>query len=339
MDLLRSLPLGLYLEQPITWLHHLDPRVKLAWLMTFLLSPVLASPIWRLMLVGLLILLTLIAAIPPRVWQQQLGWLVFVSVLILALTAIMPDGLPTNHLPRLPNDELSFTQQSLPNPKANQRRAWYDPSALWQFDQSKPGSNGQATPKTPTPQPSLPQPTPYRYILFDQGPVTITRRSLELGIRASTLLFTLIYSTNLYLLTTAPEEITAGLESLLQPLRRFRWPITEISLTLTLSLRFIPLVLEEVQNLFRSIRTRAINWKKLGVRRAIQVWLMLADRLLENLFLRAEQIASAMKVRGFTSPNQHRVLWSQLSLKAGDWIALGCLTVFWGARFWLGRNA
>lgn len=337
MDLLRSLPLGLYLEQPITWLHHLDPRVKLAWLMTFLISPVLASPIWRLMLVGLLILLTLIAAIPPRVWQQQMGWLVFVSLLILALTSVMPDGLPTNHQPRLPKDELAFTQQPPPSSKASQRRAWYDPSFLWQnFDRSKTASTGQAA---PTNLPTLPQPTPYRYILFEQGPVTVTRRSLELGIRASTLLFTLIYSTNLYLLTTAPEEITAGLESLMQPLRRFRWPITEITLTLTLSLRFIPLVLEEIQNLFRSVRTRAINWKKLGVRRAVQVWLMLADRLLENLFLRAEQIASAMKVRGFTSPNQHRVLWSQLSLKLGDWVALGCLAIFWGARFWLGRNA
>jgi energy-coupling factor transport system permease protein len=336
MDLLRSLPLGLYLEQPVTWLHRLDPRVKFAWLMTFLISPILANPAWRLMLVGLLILLTLIAAIPLRVWQQQMGLLLFVSILVLTLTAIMPDGLTTHDQPRLPADELAFVQQSSPVSKPASRRAWYDPRFLWQSGRAETSTtvtDGQSS------LPALPQPTSYRYILFQQGPITITRRSLELGIRASTLLFTLIYSTNLYLLTTAPEEITAGLESLMQPLRRFNWPITEISLTLTLSLRFIPLVLEEIQNLIRSIRTRAINWKKLGVRGAIQVWLMLADRLLENLFLRAEQISSAMKVRGFTSPNQHRVQWSQLSLKVGDWVALGCLAIFWGARFWLGGNA
>jgi energy-coupling factor transport system permease protein len=34
----------------------------------------------------------------------------------------------------------------------------------------------------------------------------------------------------------------------MQPLRRLHWPVTEIALTLTLSLRFIPLVLEEIQN-------------------------------------------------------------------------------------------
>ena len=43
MDLLRSLPIGLYLEQPVTWLHRIDARVKVAWLLSLLLAPVLAS--------------------------------------------------------------------------------------------------------------------------------------------------------------------------------------------------------------------------------------------------------------------------------------------------------
>ena len=94
--------------------------------------------------------------------------------------------------------------------------------------------------------------------------LTVTRRSLDIAVRISTLIFTLIYSTSLYLLTTAPEEITAGLEDLMSPLRRLNLPISEITLTLTLSLRFIPLVLEEVQNLVRSIRTRAIRLEKAG---------------------------------------------------------------------------
>ena len=289
MDLLRSLPIGLYLENPLTWLHKLDPRVKLAWLMSFLLAPLLSSPEWRLELVGLLIILTLIVRIPLRVWRQQMGWLLMLSVLIFIVTALAPDGLAVSSQPRLLDSELS-----------------------------------------------LPQPTSYNYVLLDKGRLFITRRSLELGIRISTLIFILIYSTNLYLLTTAPEEITAGLEDLLDPLRRFNIPITEILLTLTLSLRFIPLVLEEVQNLIRSIRTRAINWKKLGIKRSLQVWLVVVEKLLENLLMRAEEIAVAMEVRGFISPNEHRVQWHQLRLFRNDWIALGMLLPFWYARFMWG---
>jgi len=324
MDLLRSLPIGLYLEQPVTWLHRLDSRVKLAWLMTFLIAPILANPIWRLMLVGMLIVLTLTAAIPLRVWKQQMGLLLLFCILVFGLSAIAPDGLPSEHQPRLPADELTFSQQPATLPPPPKPKPWYKPFNL---DSNFPILN----PKSQISN-QLPQPTNYSYVLFKQGPVKITRKSLDLAINVSTLFFTVIYSTNLYLLTTASEEITAAIENLMQPLRRLHWPVTEIALTLTLSLRFIPLVLEEIQNLVRSVSTRAINWKKLGFRRAAQVWLMIAERLLENLLLRAEQIASAMKVRGFTSPDRHRVEWHQLQLKIRDWIALGCLIVLWSAR-------
>jgi energy-coupling factor transport system permease protein len=292
MDLLRSLPLGLYLEQPVTWLHALDSRVKLAWLLSFLLAPLLANPWWRIALVVVLIVLTLSAQIPLRVWRQQMGWLSLLCVFVFILTCVAPDGLAVEYQSRLPS---------------------------WEME--------------------LPQPQGYQYVLFEAGNVTITRRSLDLAVRVSTVLFTLIYSTNLYLLTTAPEEITAGLEDILRPLGRFKVPVTEIVLTLTLSLRFIPLVLEEIQNLVRSIRTRAINWQKLGIRRSFQLWIMVAERLLENLLLRAEQIAVAMDVRGFTSPNEHRVQWHLLRLRWCDWVALGSLVVFWGARVVVGGMA
>lgn len=290
MDLLRSLPIGLYLEKPVTWMHKLDPRVKLAWLMSFLAAPFLANPFWRIALVAILILLTLSAAIPLRVWRQQMGWLLMLCLIVSIVTAVAPDGLAIRYQPRLPDSDLILSQ-----------------------------------------------PTSYHYVLFDRSWVKVTRRSLDLATRISSLIFTLIYSTNLYLLTTSPDEITAGLEDLMQPLRRItKLPITEIILTLTLSLRFISLVLEEIQNLIRSVYTRAINWQKLGIRKSIQVWLMVAERLLENLLLRAEQIAVAMEVRGFTSPNKHRVDWHELKLRWFDWFALGSLVIFWWTRIRFG---
>jgi energy-coupling factor transport system permease protein len=294
MDLLRSLAIGLYLEKPRTWLHRLDPRVKLFWLMSFLLSPLLANYIWRMSLVGWLLLLFLLATIPPRVFKQQMGWLVILAILVFFITIITPDGLAVSHQPRLPSVDWATTPVK-----------------------------------------------PYSYIVFNQDlfqghKLTVTRQSLKIGIRASTLIFTLIFSTNLYLLTTAPEEITAGLEELMTPLARFKLPITEIILTLTLSLRFIPLVMEEIQNLVRSLRTRGINWQKLGIRNSIKVWVLALEKLLENLLRRAEQIAVAMEVRGFTSPNEHRVQWHDLHLKWADGIAIAFLGLFWWLRIILG---
>lgn len=290
MDLLRTLPIGLYLEKPRTWLHRLDPRVKLVWLFFFLLSPLQANPYWRLAICGILALLTLAAQIPKRVWRQQLGLLTLFSVVVFLLTCIFNDGLNFTQQPRLPDVFI---------------------------------------------EPPLPLATDYQYVLLklDTPSITVTRRSLDLGIRIGSLLFTLIYATNLYLLTTAPEEITSGIETLLQPLRRLRVPVTEIILTLTLALRFIPLVLEEVQNLMRSLQTRAIEWKKLGLRGQIRIWLSMADRLLDNLLLRAEQVAVAMDARGFMSASRHKVEWHALNLGIADGIVLAFLLPFLIARF------
>ncbi|MEY3223026.1 MAG: energy-coupling factor transporter transmembrane component T family protein [Cuspidothrix sp.] len=308
MDLLRSLPLGLYLEEPQTWLHKLDPRVKLIWLLSFLSSYIIANNYWRVFLVLLLIIFTLFAKIPLRVWRQQMGWLLILSSLVLAITAISPDGLGVNYQSRLPANERILTQPIT-------------------------DKNTQITPKIAHSNKK------YKYVLVHQGFVKVTRRSLDLAISLSTIVFTLIYSTNLYLLTTAPEEITSGMESLMQPLRSLNIPVTELTLTLTLSLRFIPLVLEEIQNLVRSVMTRAINWKKLGLKGGAKVWLIVTERLLENLLLRAEQMANAMMVRGFTSPNEHRVRWQELKLRLGDWLAIATLMIFWVIRIAFGADS
>lgn len=306
MDLLRSLPLGLYLEQPITWLHKLDPRVKFIWLMSFLTTYIFASTWWRVILVILLIVTTLISGIPRRVWRQQMGYLLSICLLVLIIASLSPDGMGIDYQPRLP-----VNQQVV----------------------NAPSSNSPTNPIL-----SIFNPQEYNYVLFANGPVKVTRHSFDLAVRLSTIFFTLLYSTNLYLLTTAPEEITAGIESLMQPLRRLKVPVTEIALTLTLSLRFIPLVLEEIQNLVRSVMTRAINWKKLGLKGAVKVWMMIAERLLQNLLLRAEQMANGIMVRGFTSPDRHQVKWHNLRLKTFDWMAILALILFWGMRLTIGNK-
>lgn len=327
MDLLRSLPLGLYLETPITWLHRIDSRVKLAWLMTFLLTPIWANSTWRVSLVGILIILTMTAMVPLRVWRQQMGWLLAICLSVFFFTSLMPDGLNLKYPSRLPQDELTFLRQAPEPPKVE---PWYQFLLVWQAPDNPDASNVAPELKA--------LPNDYQYQYWAWGPFRLTRRSIQLAVRVSTWLFTLIYGTNLFLLTTAPESIAATIQTLLSPLQKWHIPVVEVGLTLTLSLRFIPLVLEEVQNLIRSVRTRAIQWRKLGVRGVIQFALLLVDRLIENLFLRAEQIASAMTVRGFTHPNQHHVQWHSYKLRLRDWIAMGLLLGFWISRAWIGQE-
>ncbi len=289
MDLMRSLPLGLYLESPQTWVHHLDARVKLGWLMALLLTPILANTRWRGILVLFLLTLTLISGLPRRVWVKQLLGLGAFCLLLLVIIALTPDGLAVTSQPRFPPVD--------------------------------------ATP-----------PTAYRYILWQWGWFTVTQRSWQLATRLSSLFFTLVYATHLYLLTTPSEAIAAAMSWCLQPLRRWGFPISEISLCLTLSLRFIPLVLEEVQNLVRSVQMRGIRWSKLQWRQVVRLWLLVGQRLLLNLFLRAEQVALAMVARGYRPDQMPPLHWRESSWRWGDTFALLGLAGVCGLRLVYGGD-
>jgi energy-coupling factor transport system permease protein len=307
VDILRSLPIGLYLEQPITWLHRIDPRIKLFGLLTILLSPIQANSFWRIAIAVLLIILTFASRIPMRIWKQQMGILLLLAFMTLAIATISPDGFNTTVQPRRPIPEITVNAE-------------------------KPIIAPALTIK-------LPQPNTYSYVIWKAGNITVTRRSVDLGMRVCTLIFTYLYAPTLFLLVTAPEEITAAIASICSPLKFLKIPVVEIVLTLTLALRFVPLVLEEVQNLVRAIRTRSINWKRLGFKRTSQIWLILAERLIDNLFIRAEQTANAMQVRGFTTPNTHLVVWNPLKFLPYDVVFLILLIGMWGVRIWLGNEA
>jgi energy-coupling factor transport system permease protein len=123
VDLLRSLPLGLYLEQPVTWLHRLDPRVKLFWLSSFLLTPILANSYWRVATAVLLFLVTILAKIPARAWKQQMGFLLLLGFMTMTIAALSPDGLNVESQPRRMTTAqivaLNQEQAIAANPAAN----------------------------------------------------------------------------------------------------------------------------------------------------------------------------------------------------------------------------
>ncbi len=273
MDWLRQLPIGQYVadQRPKGgWLQRLDPRLKLAWTLAFLLTPILAGPFWRLTLVGMLLLITLASGLPLRLWRRSLPGLMALALAVGLLGALLPASTtPPGSLQRPPSElRLSPGPQGSPAPS----RAGL-PWEVVNWGPLKLGSTAL-------------------------GPLVITRKSATLGINSGTLLFTVIHSANLLLLTTPPEEVAWALGWFLQPLSRLGLPMERLGFTLLLSLRFLPLVQEELQNLLRALATRAINLRSLGWQGGLGVVLAVGERLLANVLLRAEQGADALMARG-----------------------------------------
>jgi energy-coupling factor transport system permease protein len=291
LDFLRQLPIGQYVaEEPTSpaarrngsWLRRLDARLKLAWTVAFLVTPILAGPIWRLALVGLLLLITACSGLPWRLWRRSLPLLLALSLLVGGLALFLPaGGVAPAPLQRPPAEVRLQPGSPLEPPAERSGRAW-----------------------------ELLRWGPLQLGPLDLGPLVVTRRSARLALNGATLLFTLVHSANLMLLTTRPEELVWALSWLLAPLARLGWPMQRLGFTLLLALRFLPLVQEELQNLLRSLATRAVNLRRLGWRPSLGLVLAVGERLLANLLLRSEQGAEALLARGgvWLPPDQlHRL--------------------------------
>ena len=261
MDWLRQIPMGQYVDGSEGWLRRLDPRLKLAWSLMFLLTPVLAGPVWRVGLVVLLLLITVFSGMPFRLWRRSTGVLVLLAMAVGLLATLLPTVDPPASISLRPTGEI-------------------------------PGVLAQG------PSWDLLRLGPVRFGALTLGPLVVDRASALLGLRTGTLIFTVIHSVNLVLITTTPEDLVWALSWTLRPMKALGLPVDRLGFQLLLALRFLPLVQEELQNLLRSLISRAVSLKQLGFKGAFGLVLALGERLLANILLRAEQGADALLARG-----------------------------------------
>ena len=260
MDWLKKIPIGQYVSGESSWLRVIDPRIKLSWILLFLLTPLLANSIWRVSTVGILLLITFFSLLPSRIWWRSLALVFFLSLIIGLLSIVLPASETLSELTIRAPDEI--------------------PGAIvltrsWEIFNIGPFELGG----------------------ISLGPLIVDRRSAELGVKTSTLIFTVIHSVNLMLITTPPEDLVWAIRWFLTPFAFFGFPVEKLSFQLLLALRFLPLVQEEFQNLLRSIGVRAIDLRKLGLKNTLGLFISLGERFLSNILLRAEQGADSLTLR------------------------------------------
>src|SRR5699024_12231208 len=71
----------------------------------------------------------------------------------------------------------------------------------------------------------------------------------------------LILMTSLLTLTTTPIEITDAIESLLHPLKKVKFPVHELALMMSISLRFIPTLMQETDKISKAQASRCVDYR------------------------------------------------------------------------------
>lgn len=121
----------------------------------------------------------------------------------------------------------------------------------------------------------------------------------------------LVIGSSILTLTTTPVDLTHAVESLLKPLRIVKFPVHEFALIMSLTLSFIPSLIEETDRIIRAQKARGADFDTGGLIKRAKAFVPILIPLLVGGFRRAEELANAMNSRcyeGATKRTQMRVM-------------------------------
>ena len=127
--------------------------------------------------------------------------------------------------------------------------------------------------------------------------IKITAGGIRQAFYISIRLILLVSGTSLMTLTTTPIALTDGLEKLLMPLSKIRFPAHELAMMMTIALRFIPTLLEEADKIMKAQMARGANFETGGLVQRAKSMVPILVPLFVSAFRRADELAMAMESR------------------------------------------
>jgi energy-coupling factor transport system permease protein len=134
-------------------------------------------------------------------------------------------------------------------------------------------------------------------VLVSFWKLTITKEGLYTAIFMALRLSFLIIGSSIMTLTTTPNHLTDGLEKSLGFLKVIRVPVHEISMMMSIALRFIPILMEETDKIMRAQMARGADFESKNLIKRIKSLIPLLVPLFVSAFRRANDLAMAMEAR------------------------------------------
>ena len=164
-------------------------------------------------------------------------------------------------------------------------------------------------------------------VLLDLGFTEIYTGGVIQGIFIAIRFFVLVVMTTILTLTTTPISITDALELLLNPLKKIKLPVHELALMMSISLRFIPTLMDETDKIMKAQMARGSDMTTGPFKERMKAVVPLLIPLFVSAFKRAEDLATAMEVRGYKG-GEGRTRYRQLDWNLRDKVAILLLLVF-----------
>jgi len=153
----------------------------------------------------------------------------------------------------------------------------------------------------------------YQLDIYDEGLI----RAAFIFIRITNI----IIMTSLLTFTTMTTDLNYGIEQLLKPLKIFKFPVDVIAMMLSLTLRYIPTLLGETEKIMKAQSSRGVDFKESKFKDKVLQIISLLIPVFVISFKRAEDLGNAMEVRGYVI-GQKRTRIDEYYLGFKDFITL-----------------
>jgi energy-coupling factor transport system permease protein len=159
--------------------------------------------------------------------------------------------------------------------------------------------------------------------LFHIWRFSITDAGLKNAILMVARILMLITGTFLLTYTTSPMTLTDGLELLLNPLKKIRVPVHELSMMMSIALRFIPTLIEETDKIMSAQKARGADFETGNLLQKAKSLIPVLVPLFVSAFRRADELATAMECRCYTG-GEGRTRLNPLRWQRLDTLGLTC---------------
>ena len=165
---------------------------------------------------------------------------------------------------------------------------------------------------------------------------TITEEGLRTSVFMAILLIYLVMGSSIMTFTTSPNGLTDGLEKLLRPLNRINIPVHEVTMMMSIALRFIPILLEETDKIMKAQLARGADFESGNIIQRAKAMTPILVPLFVSAFRRANDLAMAMEARCYNG-GEGRTKMKPLKYKAQDRWAYVITVLYMVIIFVVGR--
>lgn len=150
--------------------------------------------------------------------------------------------------------------------------------------------------------------------------IKITVEGLLFASKMALRLTLLVTGTTLLTLTTTPMHLTDGIESLLSPLKVIKFPVHDVAIIMSITLRMIPALMEETNKIILAQKARGADFETGGLIKRAKALIPILIPLFVGAFRRADELAYALDARCYNATPK-RTKMKVMKLKGMDLIS------------------